>query len=150
MEPLRFDPDDIAVTGIQIFRSTDGGASWTKPQSLIQGREVDGNDDKGWLVCDRSPSSPYKGHVYVAWGVNGPRNIQMFLTCGPHNNLNLGPASVRYGFLNEYNSYEFSLPVEVVQTFQENHSGCRLSVAHSMGNPGGAQFRMDNMGFIQP
>jgi len=70
-EPLHFGPDDIDVTGMQVFRSTDGGANWSAPQSLIVGRSVDGFDDKSWLACDRGPASPFKGRIYSAWGVVG-------------------------------------------------------------------------------
>jgi hypothetical protein len=68
-EPLRFDPDDIVVTGLQVFRRTNGGSNWTPPQSLIVGRQVDSNDDKSWVACDRGSGSAWKGRVYVAWGV---------------------------------------------------------------------------------
>lgn len=70
-EPLRFDPNDIVVTGMQVFRLPNGGGSWSAPQSLIVGRSVDGNDDKSWMDCDRGGSSPFKGRAYVAWGVGG-------------------------------------------------------------------------------
>lgn len=68
-EPLRFDPDDIVVTGIQVFRLPNGAGNWSTPQSLIVGRQVDGNDDKPWMACDRGANSPWKGRVYAAWGV---------------------------------------------------------------------------------
>jgi hypothetical protein len=70
-EPLRFDPDDIVVTGLQVFRSTNGGVSWSAPQSLIVGRAVDSLDDKSWMSCDRGSASAFKGRIYVAWGVQG-------------------------------------------------------------------------------
>jgi hypothetical protein len=70
-EPLRFDPDDITVTGIQVFRSANGGSSWGAPHSLIDGRTVDGNDDKSWITCDRGANSAFIGRLYVAWGVGG-------------------------------------------------------------------------------
>ncbi len=69
-EPLRFDPTDIAVTGMQIFRSTNNGSNWSAPQTLIVGRAVDGFDDKSWMACDRG-NSAFKGRIYVAWGVSG-------------------------------------------------------------------------------
>lgn len=75
IEPLRFDPDDITVTGMQVFRSTNGGAAWSAPQSLIVGRDLDQFDDKPWMACDRGAGSSFKGHVYAAWGVNGPLRL---------------------------------------------------------------------------
>lgn len=69
VEPLRFDPDDITVIGIQVFRSTDGGQTWLEPKSLIENRVVDVNDDKSWMACDRSNNPSTRGRIYVAWGV---------------------------------------------------------------------------------
>jgi hypothetical protein len=75
VEPLHFDPSDITVTGMQVFRSTNGGAGWSAPQSLIVGRGIDGFDDKPWMACDRGAGSSFKGRTYVAWGVNGPLRL---------------------------------------------------------------------------
>lgn len=75
VEPLRFDPDDIVVTGMQVFRLANGAANWSGPQSLIVGRDVDGNDDKSWMACDRGPSSPFKGRCYSVWGVGGALRV---------------------------------------------------------------------------
>jgi len=74
-EPLRFDPNDITVTGLHIFRLPNGGNTWSAPSSLIVGRAVDGNDDKSWMACDRGAASPWKGRVYVAWGVGSALRI---------------------------------------------------------------------------
>lgn len=81
VEPLRFDPDDIAVTGLYAFRSTDGGQTWLAPASLIAGRPVDGNDDKSWIACDRSNKAT-KGRIYVAWGVGGALRLARSLDGG--------------------------------------------------------------------
>ncbi len=74
-EPLRFDPNDIVVTGLQVFRLPNGRSSWSAPQSLIVGRLVDGNDDKSWMACDRGTNSVWKGRVYAAWGVGGKLRV---------------------------------------------------------------------------
>ncbi|MGR5965197.1 hypothetical protein ACT7DB_16735 [Bacillus cereus] len=71
VEPLRFDPNDITVTGIQVFRSMDGGQTWMESKSLIIGRTVDENDDKSWMACDRSNNQHTHGRVYVVWGGGG-------------------------------------------------------------------------------
>lgn len=77
-EPIDFIPPnppeqnpDIRVSGMHIFTLSNGGSGWSPHQSLIVGREVDHNDDKPWIACDRGKFSPWKGHVYVAWGVGG-------------------------------------------------------------------------------
>lgn len=82
VEPLRFDPNDITVTGIQVFRSTNGGQTWSQPQSLIEGRPVDGNDDKSWVACDRSNNPATHGRIYVAWGVGGALRLARSLDGG--------------------------------------------------------------------
>ena len=81
-EPINFiqpnPPDqdpDIEVTGMHIFVLPNGGGSWSGNQTLIVGRDVDRNDDKPWIACDRSQNSPWQGYVYVAWGVGGALRI---------------------------------------------------------------------------
>ncbi|MED3542273.1 sialidase family protein [Bacillus toyonensis] len=69
VEPLRFDPNDITIIGMQVFQSTDGGQTWTEPMSLIADRSVDDYDDKSWIACDRSNNLFTRGRIYVAWGV---------------------------------------------------------------------------------
>jgi hypothetical protein len=82
VEPLRFDPDDITVTGIQVFRSADGGKTWSEPKSLIEGRAVDAWDDKSWIACDRSNNLSTRGRIYVAWGVGKALRLSRSLNGG--------------------------------------------------------------------
>jgi hypothetical protein len=82
VEPLRFDPNDITVTGIQVFRSTNGGQTWSSPQSLIEGRDVDHYDDKSWIACDRSNNLSTRGRIYVAWGVGAALRLARSLDGG--------------------------------------------------------------------
>jgi len=79
---LRFDPNDIYVTGIQIFRSTNGGETWSPRQSLIAGRAVDDYDDKSWIACDRNNNSNTRGRIYMAWGVSGALRLARSLDGG--------------------------------------------------------------------
>lgn len=82
VEPLRFDPDDITVIGMQLFRSNDGGQTWSAPKSLIEGRDVDGNDDKSWVACDRSNNPSTHGRIYVGRGVGGALRLARSLDGG--------------------------------------------------------------------
>ncbi len=51
--------------GLFVYRSTDGGASWSGPFTVIN--NVPGVfEDKELIACDRS-SGPYAGNLYVAW-----------------------------------------------------------------------------------
>lgn len=65
--PLSFSADLIGL-GMAVYRSSDGGQSWEPPYRLT----TDTTDDKQWVLCDNSPSSPYRGNVYVSWGANSP------------------------------------------------------------------------------
>lgn len=58
-------PNDILSHGMDVFRSTDGGASWSSIPRLLVEREA--GDDKQWAAADNT-SSPYSGSVYAVWG----------------------------------------------------------------------------------
>ena len=95
VEPIKFiQPDtdqipEIEVIGIKAFYLPNGGSNWIGPQELIVGRELNGQDDKPWIACDYGKStpwssgssgwsslpSPWKGHVYIVWGVGGGLNF---------------------------------------------------------------------------
>src|SRR5271165_4010791 len=61
---------DVISNGMSVFRSTNGGASWSSlPRWLV---ERDAGDDKQWATADNSPSSNYYGSVYAVWGANTP------------------------------------------------------------------------------
>lgn len=73
-EPSTFDPnkigtsDDLTGLGMVAYRSKDGGMTWENPIQLTTSSE----DDKQWVVCDNTPSSPFYGNVYAAWGASSP------------------------------------------------------------------------------
>jgi hypothetical protein len=73
-EPLKFHPesvgtsDDLEGLGMVAYKSSDGGVTWQNPIPLTN----DTRDDKQWVVCDNSPSSPHYGNVYAAWGASSP------------------------------------------------------------------------------
>jgi hypothetical protein len=61
-----------AASGLFVYRSTDGGASWTfpgDPVTVVQGTEEEdiGLEDKEWMTVDQSPDSPFQDRVYVVW-----------------------------------------------------------------------------------
>ena len=60
---LAFPPGVSTQIGIAIYRSTDGGLSWSAP-NLIHAAS---GDDKQWAAGDNTPSSPHYGNVYVVW-----------------------------------------------------------------------------------
>ena len=59
--PFKKQPD-IVVIGIAVYKSTDGGKTWGKPQTI----HTSAGDDKQWAAGD-AWSASYKGRVYAAW-----------------------------------------------------------------------------------
>jgi hypothetical protein len=56
------------TTGIiAMYKSTDGGKTWSAPY-LIPGT---GGADKQWVAGDSNPASPYHGNVYAVWDNTG-------------------------------------------------------------------------------
>jgi hypothetical protein len=60
---LPFPPGVDTQIGIAIYRSADGGRTWSQPNLIHQSP----GDDKQWAAADNSPGSPYNGHVYAVW-----------------------------------------------------------------------------------
>jgi hypothetical protein len=58
------------LIGMAVYKSSDGGRTWGKPQ-LIHASEDPGGDDKQWTIGDGNPNSPYYGNVYSAWDGGG-------------------------------------------------------------------------------
>src|SRR5437763_4787411 len=56
------------ITGkaVLISRSTDGGLTWQNPVTVSQGGGGSFND-KEWVACDNTASSPNYGNCYVEW-----------------------------------------------------------------------------------
>lgn len=69
-EPIHYGAgEEIDTIGMFVYRSTDGGHTWSQPTPLHVG---DTSDDKGWIACDQNPGSPHFGNVYVVWGAGSP------------------------------------------------------------------------------
>jgi hypothetical protein len=56
-------PPTFDAIGIVVYKSTDGGKTWSAPNQI----HTSINDDKQWAVGDGNASSPFHGHVYAAW-----------------------------------------------------------------------------------
>ena len=63
----------ISATNIQVAvnRSTDGGATWSKPVIVANGANL----DKDWITCDNTTTSPFYGNCYAEWDDNGNGNL---------------------------------------------------------------------------
>lgn len=63
-------PNDIVSQGMYVFRSHDGGATWSPiPVPLVQ-RQA--GDDKQWATADNNSSSKFHGNVYAVWAAGTP------------------------------------------------------------------------------
>src|SRR5262249_47006011 len=61
---LPFEPGlDGSTLGIAIYRSTDGGRTWSPPNVIHTSRD----DDKQAAAADVNTTSPHYGNVYAAW-----------------------------------------------------------------------------------
>lgn len=61
---LSFETTD-EPNGLFVYKSTDGGTSWSGPTTVING-VPDAFEDKELIACDRS-GGQYTGHLYVVW-----------------------------------------------------------------------------------
>jgi hypothetical protein len=55
-----------APVSVAVSRSTDG-IHWSKPIIV----DNSGSDDKNWIVCDSTPTSPFYGNCYSEWDEPG-------------------------------------------------------------------------------
>jgi hypothetical protein len=53
--------------GIAIYKSTNGGKTWSAPKQI----HTSGSDDKQWAAGDTNPGSPHHGNVYAVWDDSG-------------------------------------------------------------------------------
>jgi hypothetical protein len=61
------DPPTWNVIGMVIYKSSDGGMTWSAPNPI----HYSADDDKQWVAGDSSPSSPFHGNVYAVWDNSG-------------------------------------------------------------------------------
>ncbi len=62
---LAYEPDQ-SYSGFEVWKSSDGGATWGTPTLAIDG-VPNVFEDKELMACDRAPDSPYQGSLYIAW-----------------------------------------------------------------------------------
>ena len=65
-----YDPPTWDTIGIVIYRSSDGGQSWSAPNPIHNSTA----DDKQWVAGDASTSSPFRGNVYTVWDNDSTRS----------------------------------------------------------------------------
>src|SRR6266516_467316 len=63
----------VDASAMLVFRSADGGASWSFTGSYVhtsafgEGDDSGGLIDKMYMAIDNNPSSPYRDRIYVVW-----------------------------------------------------------------------------------
>jgi hypothetical protein len=62
-----YNPPTWDTIGMVIYKSSDGGMTWSEPNPI----HYSSADDKQWAAGDPFPSSPFRGHVYAVWDNNG-------------------------------------------------------------------------------
>ena len=63
---------NVLASGLLLFRSADGGASWSFPASPVKQSPGDGSDgigllDKPYMAVDTGQGSRFRDRIYVAW-----------------------------------------------------------------------------------
>lgn len=71
---------NLAVPTVFINRSTDGGATWSDPVSMLPPRANKVDLDKNWTVCDNSSGSPFYGHCYTEFDNFGQGDLEYMST----------------------------------------------------------------------
>ncbi len=62
-------PPGATILGIAVYKSTDGGQTWSAPNLI----HTSSADDKQWAAGDGNLGSPFGGRVYAAW--DGPGGL---------------------------------------------------------------------------
>lgn len=73
-------PPAWSTIGIAIYKSTDGGQTWSNP-SLIH---TSGGDDKQWVAGDTNPASPFHGRIYAVWDDGSTMRFARTKDAGAH------------------------------------------------------------------
>ena len=56
-------PPAGTIIGIAVYKSADGGQTWSAPNLI----HTSPGDDKQWAAGDGNPGSPFHGRIYAAW-----------------------------------------------------------------------------------
>ncbi|WP_437647070.1 hypothetical protein [Sorangium sp. So ce362] len=131
--PLSTSSERVEGTGSVAFTASGYLVVTSRPFSTSELGGATQNLSVDVFIPERQPSQPWNGQM------------QAFLTCGPHNTLPLGSHNLVNRFAGEFNTVEFVLPSQVVDTLNGSFQNCRVSLTLN-ASPSG-QVRLDNMGF---
>ena len=57
---------DQSLSALHVYRSTNGGTSWSEPVAAVDEGGASGFEDKQWINVDRT-NSPYRDRAYIPW-----------------------------------------------------------------------------------
>jgi hypothetical protein len=80
-----------SAVDVLVSRSTKGGVAWGKPVTVAAG-----SNDKNWIVCDNTATSPHFGNCYVEYDVTSAGDSVMMRT-STDGGLTWGPARAPSG-----------------------------------------------------
>lgn len=132
--------------GLFVYKSTDGGATWSEPVTVING--VSGVfEDKELIACDRSVG-PYTNNLYVAWARFYNTQILISRSTDGGNSF-VGPVTV-----SDYNGVQWPVPAvgpnsEVYVAWVHYSPGSiRLDISTDGGQNFGSDITIQNTTFV--
>ncbi len=132
--------------GLFVYKSTDGGATWSSPVTVING--VAGVfEDKELIACDRS-AGPYTNNLYVAWARFNNTQILLCRSTDGGSSF-VGPVSV-----SDYNGVQWPVPAvgpnsEVYVAWVHYYPGSiRLDISTDGGQTFGNDITIQNVTFV--
>lgn len=132
--------------GLFVYKSTDGGATWSGPVTVING--VSGVfEDKELIACDRSVG-PYTNNLYVAWARFYNTQILISRSTDGGNSF-VGPVTV-----SDYNGVQWPVPAvgpnsEVYVAWVHYSPGSiRLDISTDGGQAFGSDITIQNTTFV--
>ncbi|MCK4252179.1 exo-alpha-sialidase [candidate division WOR-3 bacterium] len=132
--------------GLFVYKSTDGGVSWSDPVSVING--VSGVfEDKELIACDRS-DGPYTDNLYVAWTRFYATQILMCRSTDGGNSF-VGPVTI-----SDMNGVQWPVPCvgpnsEVyVAWVQYSPGAIRFDCSTDGGETFGTDITIQNVSFV--
>jgi len=135
------------LNNLLVFRSTDGGVTWTNPAApgaAVLDDSANFFHDKQWIAADQNPSSPFANNLYLSWSdfdnfadspIKFKRSTDGGVTWSPEITINPGDNQMSYPFVDPSNGDVYVIFIEF---FLGAGGEARVMIAKSTN--GGASF----------